>query len=104
MGERQEAGANSAARTFTVFLLVNFGMLRVVDDTYPSRIGLVFGRGEVVGMGQILATCEQRQCNQAKQRAYRHEAFLFADSGLQTTKEESHCVTTESFVLETLRR
>ena len=104
MGERQGAGANGAARTFAVFVLVNFGVLRVVDDTYPGRVGLVFGRGKVVGMGQKLAACEQRQCKQAEQRAYRHEAFPFAESGLQTAKEEAHCVKAENFVAESSRR
>lgn len=66
MGELQRAGANGATRTLAVFVLVNFSVLHVVDVTYPGGVVIVFGRGEIVGVGQILAACELRQCKQAE--------------------------------------
>ena len=46
-------------------------------NTHPGRIGLVFGRGEVVGVGQILATCEQRQRQETEGMANRHKTVLY---------------------------
>lgn len=81
MDERKRPAANHATRTFTVFVLVQVGMLREVDDAYPGGIGLVCRGREVIGVGEILAACEQWQGQQAERSAYRHEACPFAESG-----------------------
>lgn len=80
-GERQRPTANDATRTSAVFVLVQIGMLREVDDAYPGRVGLVCRCREVIGVGEILAAGEKRQGQQAKGRADRHGACPFAESG-----------------------
>lgn len=74
MDEGQRPAADDTARAHTVFVLVDIGVLRKVDDAYPGGVRLVVGGGEVMGLWEKLAAGKQWQDQQAERGANRHGA------------------------------